>query len=291
MYSRFFALLWILICFSLPAGCRQEKNVPVIRGDLTGNIVWSGLVQIAGDVILTDGSSLVIQPGTRIQFLPSEADSNTFVEHPYFPASELIVRGRLLAIGTAEQPIVFESADPMSGPGAWGAINVEGSPEAVFEYCHFLQADSAVHSRDSQVYIEQSLFEDNQVGIRFHSSQILIENNLLRNNQTAIRFHFDAPVICNNRFETNGINLFITSYPKDYRIENNQFGKPREYQVVLGEEVPDDVHMANNYWDGLNADQVHAQIYDGQRSEYLGRVIVEPMMTSPPRHNGFTWTQ
>ena len=75
-------------------------------------------------------------------------------------------------MGTAENPIFFEAVDSSATAGFWGAINLVGSPEAIFEYCVFRQADSAVHSWDSQVYIEQSLFEDNLVGIRFNASEI-----------------------------------------------------------------------------------------------------------------------
>ena len=95
-----------------------------------------------------------------------------------------------------------------------------------------------MHSRDSQVYIEQSLFENNLVGIRFHDSSILIEHNLLRHNQAAIRFHFGDPVICENEFLGNAVNLFITSHPRDYRIENNSFGAASDYQVVLRRRGP-----------------------------------------------------
>ena len=164
------------------------------------------------------------------------------------------------------------------------------SQEAVFEYCIFRQADSAVHSRDSHVYIEQSLFEGNLVAVRFHDSEILLENNLLRNNHTAVRFHFGSPVICENEFHNNNINLFITSHPVDYRIENNSFGSPLEYHVVFGEEVPEDVNLPRNFWAYPDADHPEDSFYDGQRSPYLGRVLVVPSKTSPSSQAGLSWS-
>jgi hypothetical protein len=184
---------------------------------------------------------------------------------------------------------VFEAYDSAANAGFWGAVNLVGSPEAVFEYCIFRQADSAVHSWGSQVYIEQSLFEDNLVGVRFNDSEILIENNLLRNNQTGVRFHFGSPVICENEFVGNNVNLFITSHPRDYRIENNSFGAPTEYQVVFGEEVPEDVSMPRNFWPPSGIEQLARSFYDGQRSPYLGRVLVDPQRVSPSSQAGLSW--
>jgi hypothetical protein len=224
-----------------------------------------------------------------VRFLSADAGPGGLVEHPHFPGSELIVKGEMHAVGTPAEPIIFESADADAQPGAWGAINLEGSREAVFEYCVFRQADSAVHSRDSQVYIEQSLFEDNLVAIRFHDSDILIEHNLLRNNQAAIRFHFGSPVICENAFLGNDVNLFITAHPRDYHIENNSFGAPGEYHVIFGEEVPEDVNLARNFWVQPEGSTLEQVFYDGRRTPYLGRVMVEPMRMAPSALAGLSW--
>lgn len=261
-----------------------------VRGVLHGELVWQGVVHVAGDVILAEDSHLTIRPGTRILFLPPGEDDQ-FLEHPYFPGSELIIKGRITAVGSAAAPIVFASVDPDAVAGSWGGINIEGSPEAIFEYCLFRQADSAIHSRDSQVYIEESIFEDNLVGIRFHSTELLVEHNLLRNNHVAIRFHFGSPVICENRFADNRVNLFITSHPRDYLIENNAFGAASDYQVVFGEEVPEDVQLSGNTWEPTDANTLQGTFYDGQRVDYLGRVLINPVRTSPATRTGPSWSR
>lgn len=264
---------------------------PVISGVLHGDLLWQGEVLVAGDVILAEDVRLIIQPGTRVRFLPPSAGPGGLVEHPHFPGSELIVKGRLHAVGTPGQPIVFESVDPYAVPGSWGAINLEGSAESVFEYCLFRQADSAIHSRDSQVYIENSIFLNNLVGVRFHDSEILIERNLFESNATGVRFHFGAPVICENEFRDNDVNLFVTSEPRDYRIENNSFGVARDYQVVLGELVPDDVRIPGNYWVVTPGRTLAESVYDGRRSDYLGKVRYDPVRTTPSTQAGPTWSR
>ncbi|MDG5467642.1 NosD domain-containing protein [Deltaproteobacteria bacterium IMCC39524] len=272
----------------LMVGCLSGKD-QTIRGVLHGEHVWQGEVYVAEDVVLEEDVRLTILPGTRVRFLPAEADGGGWIEHPHFPGNELIIKGQVLAVGTAENPIFFEAVDSSAAAGFWGAINLVGSPEAIFEYCVFRQADSAVHSWDSQVYIEQSIFEDNLVGIRFNASEILIEHNLLRNNHTAVRFHLGSPVICENEFADNAVNLFVTSHPRDYHIENNTFGSPFEYNVVFGEEVPEDVSLLRNYWIRETPSTLVDSFYDGHRSPYLGKVVFEPQRTTPSSQAGLSW--
>lgn len=277
-----------LFCLFL-AGCLEGRQ-QVVQGVLHGEIVWQGDVFVVGDVILEEDVRLIILPGTRVRFMPPMAGDGQFVEHPHFPGSELIIKGQVHAVGTAAEPIVFEAYDAAAKAGFWGAVNLVGSMEAVFEHCIFRQADSAVHSWGSQAYIEQSIFEDNLVGIRFNESEILIENNLLRNNHTGVRFHLGSPVICENEFSGNNINLFITSHPRDYHIENNSFGAPAEYHVVFGEEVPENVSMPGNFWTHTETGQLAPLFYDGRRSPYLGRVLIEPQRTSPSSQAGLSWS-
>jgi hypothetical protein len=277
-----------LMLFGLLAGCLPAAET--VDGVLHGDLTWSDRVYVDGDVILAPDAHLTITPGTEVIFLPVAATDGSLIEHPHFAGSELIVQGLLTAEGSAEAPIIFRALDPQAPAGSWGAINIEGSRQSIFKFCVFRQADSAIHSRDSAtVYIEESLFEQNLVGVRFNTSEILVENNLLRNNDVGIRFHFGAPVICNNRFEAGRVNLFITSHPTEYHIENNVFGPVSEYQVVLGENVPEDVALSRNYWGGIDAEAVIANSFDGHRLSYLGKLQVAPILGVTPRLAGPTW--
>lgn len=274
-----------LVC----AACARPS--PPLRGVLQGELLWRGTVYLQGDVVLPAEASLVIAPGTEVVFLPAPPELDLLQEHPNFPGSELIVRGRLIAEGTAERPIIFRHLDPEAPAGSWGALNIEGSPEVSFRHCRFRQADSAVHSRDARVTVEESLFENNLVGIRFNNTEILIERNLLQNNGTAIRFHLGAPVICQNLIRDNGVGLFLTSHPLGYHIEANTLLNQRHYQVVLGEEVPDDVAMPRNYWGGTDLEAIQQSLFDGQRTSYIGRVKVLPLSETPVATAGPSWMQ
>ena len=252
-------------------------------------LTWSGRVEIHGDTVLLEGSTLTILPGAEVVFYPA-GEHDRFTDHPNFPGSELIIYGKIIAEGTAEQPIVFRYVDESAPAGSWGAINIVESFDSSFEYVRFTQADSAIHSQDSRVYIEQSLFENNLVAIRFHTSQILIENNLIRNNGSGIRFHFGQPVICKNDIIGNERGFFITSHPRNYLIENNTIVN-NERSVVVGEEVPDDVIMPRNFWGSGNEVVIRAGFYDGQIDSYLGKILVDPIRTEPDPDSGINWNR
>ncbi len=272
-----------LFCFLMllfgPVSCLPAPHPSDLV--LRGQIYWRGEVHIRGDVVLEKTAVLTIAPGTRVIFDPPRSGEDLYQEHPYFPGSELIVRGRLIAAGTVEEPIVFTTADPNGAAGSWGGINIEDAPEVSFTYCRFEQADSAIHARNSQVRVEYSTFRKNHVGVRFHDTTLLVDTNLFENNGTAIRFHFGSPVIRNNVIRQNGTGLFISAEPRDYRIENNNFMDNRPYQVSLGEGVRQAVDLRNNYWSEAPGSPLETFIFDGRVDDWLGRVEYLPVRSRP----------
>lgn len=286
-----------LLCLILTLGvcailCACLKQKPFsLQGTLTGQQRWSGVVRLSGDVTIEKDAQVFIEPGTLVLFLPPEPGTDNLREHPHFTGSELIVQGRLLAAGRPDAPIVFRYVDPLAEPGSWGGINIQGSPQADFLYCRFEQANSAIHSNESEVQIRESVFERNLVGIRFNSSRIAINHNTLRHNGTGIRFHFGSPEIRFNRIENNDKGIFITSHPRQYLIADNVISGNDEAQVVLGEEVPEDVDMKGNYWGGLSRELIERGFFDGQIDDYLGRVIYEPYSPVEIEGAGASWNR
>ena len=91
-----------------------------VSGDIAGEVTWVAATEylLRGAVFVTDGATLTIEAGTRIY-----GDSAT--------TGTLIVArgGRLMAIGTADAPIVMTS-DQVEGErarGDWGGLIINGS--------------------------------------------------------------------------------------------------------------------------------------------------------------------
>lgn len=279
-----------LFCLLLLAGCARPAPPRLVTAAIAGAERWHGTVQVAGDIVVAAGASLTIEPGTVVQFLPP-GPAELYTEHPHFTGSELIVRGTLTASGTPTAPIRFEAADPAAAAGSWGGINLQDGAVATFRFCSFRQADSAIHSQESTVAIEESLFAQNLVAVRFHSSDLRLEHSLLRDNGTAIRFHFGAPVIRENVISNNLKGFFVTADPQDYLITRNTIADNVEMNVVLGEDVPDDLVLAGNYWGAVDAQRIEESFFDGRRVDYLGRVRFLPLLDEAPLKVGPSWSR
>jgi hypothetical protein len=96
-----------------------DKPVVVVTGEITGTDTWvnTNYYVLRGAVFVRDGGTLNIQAGTTIV---GESGS----------VGTLIVSqgGRLNAVGTRAQPIVFTSDQPVGqrGRGDWGGIIING---------------------------------------------------------------------------------------------------------------------------------------------------------------------
>jgi hypothetical protein len=96
-----------------------DKPVVVVTGRITGTENWvnSNYYVLRGAVFVEDGATLDIQAGTRIV---GEAGS--------VGALVILRGGRINALGTREQPIVFTSDQPVGARarGDWGGIIING---------------------------------------------------------------------------------------------------------------------------------------------------------------------
>ncbi|MGH8519787.1 MAG: T9SS C-terminal target domain-containing protein, partial [Panacagrimonas sp.] len=103
-----------------------DKPVVVVTGEITGTDTWvnTNYYVLRGAVFVRDGGTLDIQAGTRI--VGESGSVGTLI---------ILQGGRINAIGTREQPIVFTSDQPIGqrGRGDWGGIIINGRAPINFE--------------------------------------------------------------------------------------------------------------------------------------------------------------
>jgi len=127
-------ILAIILFGMIISGCRKsDYEIPadetiVDNGEGTGTVTWfaSRNYIIEGFVFVNDGQTLTIEAGTVIRARTGQGDK----------ASALIVTrgGRIIANGTAENPIVFtvegddlEGSIPIKTSGLWGGVIILGN--------------------------------------------------------------------------------------------------------------------------------------------------------------------
>ena len=106
-----------------------DSDEPTTFGTLEWDETWSGLVNLEGDVVVPEGVTLTIQPGTTISF-PAKFDASYGGSD--INRTEFVVHGTLLAEGTELAPIVLSSGAASPGRGDW--VGLKGTGAIYLEY-------------------------------------------------------------------------------------------------------------------------------------------------------------
>ena len=289
----------------------SEKEVGLYN--IMEDTVWEGKIRITGDVYVKEGATLTIMPGTVIRFdtiepkLEEQGGRNWLgLDSPYFPGAEIIVRGRILAVGTPDRPIVFTSSDQAATPGSWGAINLLGSNGNVIEYCKVYYAYNGVHNHASTAVVLNSEFSNNGTALSFkkadfeHPCWMFIEHNRIAGNKSGISLRDCIANIAFNVIEDNefyglwikedtdsriafnsiagngkGVYLYKAPFTK---ISYNNIHDNTEYNIVMAEENPNGVDATMNWWGTTDPSKITPTFFDKDADDTLGKITFEPVM-------------
>ncbi|WP_298268761.1 right-handed parallel beta-helix repeat-containing protein [Geobacter sp.] len=199
-------------------GGREEQGVPPAAESpvgrryrdevLRGETLWRGRVVVDGVVRVPEGSRLVIMPGAIVEFTKKDTNGDGIGENG------LLIQGRLVAKGTAAQPIVFRSAEAVKSPGDWDAINIMNSAGAqnLIEHCRVEHAYRALHFHFSNVAIHDSVLTGNYRGVQFQESVVDLTGNTISGNRSGVQGRDATVIFAGNLLEGNylGGNFFRT---------------------------------------------------------------------------------
>lgn len=125
----FFRSTLLVMIATLALG-RVDAATNVISGTVTSDASWSGTNLVKGTVVITNGVSISILPGTQMLM-------NT--------GATLVVYGQLLAAGLSNEPIVFTRATASS---TWSRIRFVRATNSLFRYCVIEFANSVGDHQD-----------------------------------------------------------------------------------------------------------------------------------------------
>ena len=317
-YRLKFAIILLILLMTIP-GCRRQQVTELNMSTLDKDTTWSDTVILSGDIYVPPGITLTLLPGTTVQFkrIDEKSDQNMFdIDSPYYPAAELIIRGRLIAKGTEKDAVVFMSAEADARPADWGAINFLGSDDNIIEYARIINGYNGVHAHGSSVRIAHSQFIRNGVGVSFKAeeetpgvpwfgkrSKLVITDNLFANNKGGIGFrNSDAEIshneIIDNKFfgiwpkekskaritynEITGNKKGIYLYQAQGVVfENNNIYDNRDYNIAMAEAQDFPVAAPNNWFGTKNRQKIDELIFDHQDDADLGEVRIDPVLKKP----------
>ncbi len=115
---------WVCVVSSMFAAIHLFGATNFITGTISNSTTWSGTNLLSGTVVVTNGVTVNIEPGTRMLM-------NT--------AATLVVYGQLLANGTSNAPIVFTRSTTATN---WSRIRFVQASNSVLRYCTIEFANS-----------------------------------------------------------------------------------------------------------------------------------------------------
>jgi outer membrane protein assembly factor BamB len=263
----FFALL----CFSGCTPMLVGKDTTLYRNDyISEDTVWSGNILIDGTVKVAKGATLTISPGTDIAFVRRDADKDGLGD------AVLAVEGRLMALGTRQQPIRFHSAADEPQPGDWLEIRVDFSQEVHLRYCEIRDSAYTLHAHFTRGIVEDCTIHYNIDGCRLGQATFTFRNNLIEHNQgKGINFRNSTVAVHHNILRFNGSGMFLFENDRTIDIHDNNFYGNLD-SLRLGDFYTGDVAVHDNWWGTADPEAAQATIYDRGKDPEVGQVTIQP---------------
>ena len=187
-------------------------------GSLVADEVWSGMINLTGDVTVPAGVTLTIEAGTEVVF-PAEADDMAGGNDTVL--TELIVSGSLVAVGTEGSPILFTSgAFLFDSKGDWGGIRINSRESLTMRHCTIEYAGLGVEYRatglNSSAAIENSIIrETGGDGIAIYAEAGAVRTVSVTNNEV---YSNDGIGI---RIQATGENTILTNAITGNKVHDN----------------------------------------------------------------------
>lgn len=219
------------------AGSLEVSNT-TRAGQLAGNEIWSDQINITGDILVPEGITLTILPGTRVIISAHKDNRNLFGQgecngiknfdlltgipkedifncgvhkgEPYRDEANhisIIIRGILKAVGTEEDRIVFKSDSLNPTIYDWNRLEIHSG---ILSYAD-VQNYRILETRGDNVEISHNNLKNiGECGICANSQAKILFNAISDAGHELIDMHDSSPVIQNNQLGPNPDKSGIT---------------------------------------------------------------------------------
>jgi len=173
------AIVFSVNLFLIRALSSAEEKFPLIKaGTLTRDETWCGRILVTEDVIIPEGVSLTIEPGTVVSFKHYRG-----YKEPWRRVGMRVEGGTLKAVGTPREQIWFTSDADNPINGDWQGISLSNTKNSRFDYVIVEFGEIGIEQFDSEVTISNSIIRwNNTEGLYAERSKPIFKNNTLYGN-------------------------------------------------------------------------------------------------------------
>ena len=206
-------------------------------GEMFEDEIWSGTVYLTGDFHIPEGITLIIKPGTKVLVKANYDDQNNGGEHiideltnkdpsatPEYTQTHTCfgISGKLIAVGTMEEKIIFTSDAEKPCHSDWDGITFEPASSGEMKYCivEWTHTGPAIHGTNEINITHCEIKHTFWGGLHAFESSPTFEYNILDDiGHEAFDTHKASPIIRFNNVTHARVAVVFNNY-------NTETGKP-----------------------------------------------------------------
>lgn len=228
-----------------------DVNNTTRAGKLERDEIWSGKIGVVGDILVEEGITLTILPGTKVLISANSDTNNLFgfwecdgiknydllsgtkrennyncgvhKNEPYRDEGHhisIIVRGTLKATGTEENRIIFKSDSPNPTIYDWNRLEIYNG---ILSYAN-VENYRILETKGDNVEINSNILKNvGECVICANSKAKILFNEISNAGHELIDMHSSSPIIYSNRIGPNSNRSCITIDGGSPQIINNTF--------------------------------------------------------------------
>ena len=229
----------IFFCMTTISFAAEQASIIYDRAVLSEDVTWRGSILVKGFVVVAPQATLRIDPGTVVRFaaIPGQQLSN------------LVVQGRLHAVGSQDRPVVLKS--DRSGParGAWGGVVMLSTEKRnLMERCRIENAETGIDVRFSAITLKAVSIVGARIALLSHDGVVQMTGGTISDSETGIEA-YDS--------EFDGRDLTVSSCLRGCVLNKSA--------VVFAAS-----RIMNNQQAGIEADECRIKITSG---EFSGNMV------------------
>lgn len=242
----------------------------VLAGVIVKDTVWQGEVRVTEDILVPEGVTLTIRPGTSIKVVSAES---TKTDPEYMsPLTEVTIRGRLLVEGNEKSPVEFSGEERK--PGSWAGIVIDNGSVAM-QSCRIKYAETAVYVLGGNALVKGTLLQDNHYGLvaQGERSDVTVKDSRITENDYGIfslkgaRVETRDVLVKGNR-KRDRLSAAVKGESPEKRFD-------RAGEIAVSRQYKDEVLLGDTIWQGRIEVSGTIRVPEGSRLVITPGTIVE----------------